>query len=40
MKRVAIVFFLALGLLTSVAGGGLAWAGSDEATGPDSVQSP
>jgi hypothetical protein len=40
MKRRAIAFFVALGLLASVAGFGIAWAGRDEATGPDSIQTP
>lgn len=40
MKRLSIAFLLALVALSGVAGVGSAWAGSDEATGPDSIQAP
>jgi hypothetical protein len=40
MKRITIALLLALAALGSVIATPAAWAGSDEATGPDSVQTP
>lgn len=40
MKRLSIGLLLALVAISSVAGFGVAWAGRDDTTGPDSIQAP
>jgi len=40
MKQLSIALLFALAALAGVAGINTAWAGSDEATGQNSIQSP
>ncbi len=40
MKRLSIAILLALAAIGSVTGVHVAWAGSDDATGPNSIQAP